>query len=112
MGATGWPDARRPQQSGGLCKLSWSIRSPPDPEVQISPPPGTRVGTPSVRRLRLEHDDLGFLEEAARRLRVSGAEVFGLAQTSFSDADPLRSVQGDGRPAPGEYIAPPTQMAL
>ena len=68
MGATGWPDARRPQQSGGLCKLSWSIRSPPDPEVQISPPPGTRVGTPSVRRLRLEHDDLGFLEEAARLL--------------------------------------------
>jgi AraC family ethanolamine operon transcriptional activator len=26
------------------------------------------VGTPSVRRLRLEHDDLGFLEEAARLL--------------------------------------------
>jgi hypothetical protein len=36
------------------------------------------VGTPSVRRLRLEHDDLGFLEEAARLLGFQVQKFLGL----------------------------------
>ena len=36
------------------------------------------MGTPSVRRLRLEHDDLGFLEEAARLLGFQVQKFLGL----------------------------------